>query len=240
MSGKIVGITCGTLAAAEIGGRRQALSVAYSQAVERAGGVPILLPVMTEPEVTARYLDVLDGLLLSGGVDIAPVRYGQEPHPKLGEVDADRDATELPLLREALARDLPVFGICRGIQTLNVALGGTLYQDLPSESPSDIHHQQGDRQIPRSQPSHPIRITPGSRLRAIVGAEEMPVNSMHHQALREVAEELIVSACAADGVIEAVEMPSRRYVVAVQFHPEETAPQDEKSRRLFEAFVAVL
>ncbi len=240
MARKVVGITCATFKPTESAGPRQALNRPYVWAIERAGGVPILLPVTAEPEVIARYLGIIDGLLLSGGVDIAPAHYGQEPHPKLGEVDADRDATELPLTRLALAQDVPIFAICRGIQTLNVAMGGTLYQDLPSEYPSEIVHQQSARNIPRDQFSHSIHIHPDSRLCGIVGAQEMETNSFHHQALKNVAEGLRVTAHAPDGVIEAVESPTHRYVVAVQFHPEETAPQDEKSRRLFNSFVAAL
>ena len=183
---------------------------------------------------------VLDGLLLSGGVDVAPERYGQEPHPKLGQVDYDRDALEMPLIAQALQQDMPIFAICRGIQSLNVAMGGTLYQDLPSEYPSELVHQQSLRKIPRNQFSHAIQIEPDSRLGSIAGADEMRTNSFHHQALRDVAKGLVVTAHAPDGVIEAAESPTHRYVVAVQFHPEETAPNDEKSRRLFEAFVAAL
>jgi putative glutamine amidotransferase len=240
MARKIVGITCSTQAAKEEAGPRQMLNRAYVWAIERAGGVPVILPATTEPEVVARYLGVLDGLLLSGGVDVAPALYRQEEHPKLGTVDTDRDTLEMPLIREAVAQDMPIFAICRGIQALNVALGGTLYQDLPSERPSEIAHQQSERKIPRECPSHVVRILPESRLRAIVGSEEMATNSFHHQALREVAEGLAVTAFAPDGVIEAVESPTHRHIVAVQFHPEETAPNDEKSRRLFESFVAAL
>jgi putative glutamine amidotransferase len=236
---KIVGITCSTLPATENAVTRQALNRTYVWAIEQAGGVPVILPVTREPDVIARYLGVIDGLLLSGGVDIAPERYGQEPHPCLGEVDADRDATELPLIRDALAQDVPIFAICRGIQALNVAMGGTLYQDLPSERPSDILHQQAAQKRPRHEFSHTIAIA-DSRLRGIVGAGEMLTNSFHHQALREVANGLVATAHAPDSVIEAVESPAHRYVVGVQFHPEDTAPYDEKSRRLFEAFVAAL
>lgn len=236
---KIVGITCSTLPATENAVTRQSLNRTYVWAIEQAGGVPVILPVTREPDVIARYLGVIDGLLLSGGVDIAPERYGQTPHPCLGEVDADRDATELPLIQDALAQDVPIFAICRGVQALNVAMGGTLYQDLPAERPSDILHQQATRKMPRHEFSHSIAIA-DSRLRGIVGAGEMETNSFHHQALREVANGLVETAHASDGVIEAVESPAHRYVVGVQFHPEDTAPRDERSRRLFEAFVAAL
>jgi putative glutamine amidotransferase len=240
MGRKVVGITCGTQKASEKNGPRQSLNRAYVWAVERAGGVPVILPVTTEPAVISRYLGVVDGLLLSGGADVDPACYGQQAHPQLGEVDADRDVTELPLIAQAVAQDLPIFAICRGIQALNVALGGTLYQDLPSERPSEVHHQQRNQGIARDRFSHSIQIEPGSRLHEIVGADEMLCNSFHHQALKEVAPALVVTAYAPDGVIEAAEDPTKRYLVAVQFHPEETAPHDAKSRRLFEAFVAVL
>ncbi|HZT40601.1 MAG TPA: gamma-glutamyl-gamma-aminobutyrate hydrolase family protein [Chthonomonadaceae bacterium] len=240
MARKVVGITCSTAAADSEAGARQVLNRAYVRAVEMAGGVPVILPVTTERDVIARYLSVIDGLLLSGGVDLAPALYGQVPHPRLGTVDADRDTTEMPLIRMAVEQDVPLFAICRGIQSLNVALGGTLFQDLPSERPSEIVHQQRDLKMARDAFSHTIRTEPGSRLRGIVGAEEMPTNSFHHQALRDVADGLRVTACAPDGVIEAVERPASRYLLAVQFHPEETAPHDERSRRLFESFVAAL
>lgn len=238
MARKVIGITCGTLPAGEGGSAKQSLNRPYVWAVERAGGLPIILPVTIDEDVIAGYLGVIDGLLLSGGVDIAPERYGEEPHPKLGEVDADRDTVELLLTLAALARDMPIFAICRGIQTLNVALGGKLYQDLPSQNPSHLFHQQSERQLVRHEFSHSIRIERESRLEAIVGATEMLTNSFHHQALHQVAPELVVTARAEDGVIEAAEMPGKRYVVGVQFHPEETAPLDEKSRRLFEVFVS--
>lgn len=240
MSRKIVGILGSTSTATADSGPRQYLNRAYVWAIENAGGTPIILPVTREREAISRYLGLLDGLLLSGGVDVDPACFGEAPHPRLGTVDDDRDTTELPLIREALAQDMPVFAICRGIQSLNVALGGTLYQDLPSQAPSAIHHQQSDIGIPRAQTSHSIRIVPDSRLHRIVGREEMQTNSFHHQALKQVADGLVVTACAPDDIIEAAESPAHRYVVAVQFHPEETAPNDLASRQLFEAFIAAL
>ncbi|HLK59391.1 MAG TPA: gamma-glutamyl-gamma-aminobutyrate hydrolase family protein [Chthonomonadaceae bacterium] len=240
MPRKIVGITCSTLPGAEGSGPRQMLNRSYAWAVEQAGGVPLILPVTTDTEAASRYLSVLDGLLLSGGVDVGPERYGQTPHPELGEVDTDRDITEWTLLQAALAQDMPIFGICRGIQMLNVALGGTLYQDLPSERPGPIHHQQRQQNIPRNQATHSIEVHEDTRLASLVGAGEMRTNSFHHQALRDVASPLVVTALAPDGVIEGVESLRHRYLVAVQFHPEDTAPVDEKSRRLFRGFVAAL
>ena len=147
------------------------------------------------------------GLMLSGGVDVDPRFFGETAHPDLGEVDDARDTTEFALLKRAIAEKMPIFGICRGIQVLNVAMGGTLYQHLPDEKPGSIHHQQSDINIPRSSFSHPIQVDSDTRLRSIVGTGEMQTNSFHHQAVRIVAPNLMVTARAADGVIEAVEAP---------------------------------
>ncbi len=240
MSRKIVGILGSTREATEKSGPEQYLNRAYVWAVEQAGGVPIMLPVTREPDIISRYLGLVDGLLLSGGVDVAPACFGEEAHPQLGPVDDDRDTTELPLIRDAVAQDMPIFAICRGIQSLNVALGGTLYQDIPAQAPSEIHHQQSDIGVPRSQTSHSIRILPDNRLRSIVGQEEIRTNSFHHQSLKRVAEGLVVTAHAPDGIIEAAESQTHRYIVAVQWHPEETAPNDLPSRQLFASFLAAL
>ncbi|CEK18953.1 gamma-glutamyl-gamma-aminobutyrate hydrolase family protein [Chthonomonas calidirosea] len=242
MSRKVVGITCGITEATETSGPRHVLNDAYVRAIEEAGGIPIVLPSLSlpSPETWMGYLDAIDGLLLTGGADIDPTFYGQPRHEKLGEVQPVRDATEIPLVQKAIERDLPIFGICRGIQTLNVALGGTLYQDLPSEFPSEIHHRQTDLGYRRSDFSHSITIEPDSRLAAIVGCTEMPVNSLHHQAVRDVAPGLRVVARAPDGVIEGLESDRHHFILAVQFHPEETAVHDPRSKRLFEAFLAAL
>ena len=237
MGRKIVGITCSTLPGTADSGPRQALNRAYVYAVEQAGGIPVILPVTADADVARRYLGMLDGLLLSGGVDVAPNRYGEEPHPALGTVDADRDLTEEALLCEALAQDMPVFAICRGIQMLNVALGGTLYQDLPAQRPTTLQHQQSSLQLPRDAMCHSIEVERETKLSEIVGAGQMQTNSFHHQALNRIADGLIVTARTPDGIIEAVERPASRYLVGVQFHPEETAPNDDKSRRLFKAFI---
>ena len=237
---KLVGISGNTAPKTTTSEARQTLNRAYIRAVEAAGGVPLILPVTTHPETIARCLDALDGLLLSGGVDVAPSCYGENPHPELGETDADRDAAEIALIRAALERDKPILAICRGLQILNVALGGSLWQDLPTETPSEIFHAQTERHIARPETVHSIRIEAGSRLSQIIGAETMQVNSLHHQALKDVADGLKVTARAADGVIEAAEMPDKRFVVAIQCHPEELAAWQPESQRLFAAFVAAL
>jgi len=240
MTRKIVGITCSSSASSPGENARQYLNTTYVKAILNAGGVPVIIPNIVDNELVESYISSIDGLMLSGGVDVDPKCFGEERHERLGIVDASRDSTELALLKRALAVDMPIFGICRGIQTLNVALGGTLYQDLPDQAPSSIHHQQTEVKIPRDQFSHSIRIEGGTRLKTIVGRDEMGANSMHHQALKSVAPGLVVTAHAEDGVIEAVEGPNHRFLIAVQFHPEETAPHDKYSRRLFEAFVGAL
>ena len=237
---KIVGVTGNTAPKTEKSEARQTLNRAYIKAVENAGGVPFLLPITENPATIARCLDAVDGILLSGGVDVEPSCYGETPHPALGETDADRDAAEIALIRLALKRDKPVFAICRGLQILNVALGGTLYQDLPTEKPSEIRHAQTEQNIPRPEAVHSIRIDPDSRLARVVGASTMQVNSLHHQALKDVADGLKVTAWAADNVIEAAEMPDKRFVVALQCHPEELASWQPESQRLFAAFVAAM
>jgi len=240
MNRKIVGITCSSNEASPGENARQYLNTAYVLAILKAGGVPVIIPNVVDKELVESYLASIDGLMLSGGVDVDPKYFDEERHPNLGEVDVSRDSTELPLVKRALELDMPIFGICRGIQTLNVAMGGTLYQHIPVQAPSAIHHQQSDIKIARKDFSHSIRIEDGCRLRSIVGKGEMQTNSFHHQALKSVAPGLVVTAHAPDGIIEAVEAPDRRYLIAVQFHPEETAPHDEYSHRLFEAFVKAL
>lgn len=231
---KIVGITCDRSESAGMQ-TRQYLNEPYIQAVRSAGALPLLIPSIA-PEDAARYLDLIDGLLLTGGGDVDPRCYGAYPHPALGEIDATRDQFELALVKAAWERRLPMMAICRGIQVLNVALGGTLYQDLPSEKPSGISHRQ---QEARPETTHGMHIEPGSRLYSLVGAE-MRVNSFHHQALDTVAPELVVSAYAPDGVIEAVESRSRPNVLAVQCHPEETQIHDQNAQKLFREFVSWL
>jgi putative glutamine amidotransferase len=181
-----------------------------------------LAAVEIQPVEDADSLAGLDGLLLAGGSDVDPQLYGAAPHPLTDQSDEPRDALEIRLLREALERDLPVLAICRGLQLLNVALGGTLAQDIEG------HRRPGERE------AHGIAITRYSRLRAILGSDDYLVNSRHHQSADRVADGLAVTARAPDGTIEALEMPGRRFVLAVQWHPEDrTGGPDGK---LFEAF----
>jgi putative glutamine amidotransferase len=207
----------------------------YVRSVERSGASPLLLPTQ-RPEAAEALLDRLDGLVLSGGVDVDPALYGRPRHPKLGRVDRERDEFELALTRQALRRDLPLLAICRGQQLLNVATGGTLIQDLPSESEGVVTHAAAGR---RTRRSHTVEVTAGSKLGEILGAGPLSVNSFHHQAIERLGEGLRVSSrCPDDGVIEAVEMADRRFVVAVQWHPESFWNEPQSFQALFDAHAA--
>jgi putative glutamine amidotransferase len=189
----------------------------YVESVKRAGGEPVVLEPADDP---SRSLDRIDALLLSGGLDVDPVQYGAAPHPTT-EADVTRDAFEIPLSKGAVARDMPVFAICRGVQVLNVAAGGTLVQDIPSAMPSELEHSVD---VPKDHVAHAVRITPGTRLAASLGPcaalDTCAVNSRHHQAVGQVAPSFVVSAVSPDGVIEAIERPGSTFCVGVQWHPE--------------------
>jgi putative glutamine amidotransferase len=198
---------------------RTGINVAYAASVVREGGVPLILSPLIGPENAESALEPLHGLILSGGEDIDPSAYGQARHPQLGKVDSVRDAFELALFRAARERQLPVLAICRGIQLVNVAMGGTLWQDLPSERGGPVAH---DPPLARTARSHTIGAVPGSRLAHAVGTSRLTVNSFHHQAIREPANGVIVSARSEDEVIEGIESPPGPWwLVGVQWHPEE-------------------
>lgn len=211
------------------------LYTAYIEAVDRCG----LTPLLATPAHSERSLDALldhcRGLVLSGGVDIDPASYGEEPIEGLGTVLPERDAMEMRCLERALERRMPVLALCRGLQLLNVYLGGTLYQDLAEQRPEATSHRQA-RWSGRTQR---IRIAPDSRFASILGSDDVRINSFHHQAIKDVADELEVAATAEDGLIEAAEAPAWPWVVGVQWHPERyeaTAPETDPDRRLFAAF----
>jgi putative glutamine amidotransferase len=221
----------------ELGKGASAVPQSYLRTLEMAGGAPWLIPI-TGRESTLRALYAhLDGLLLVGGVDVDPARYGESPHPALGKVDAQRDWVELTLTPWALADGLPLLGICRGIQTLNVVAGGSLWQDVAAQAPGALRHprQEGE---PYNRLTHPVRLTPDSRLANILGDLELAVNSLHHQAVKEVGAGLRVTARAPDGMIEGLEGDGAAWVVGVQWHPEWLLDDDPRMKRLFEAFVA--
>jgi putative glutamine amidotransferase len=206
----------------------------YVRSVEVGGATPVVLAPLA-PEHAPALLERVDGLLLSGGIDVDPALYGQPRHPKLGRVDRERDDFELALTREALRRDLPILAICRGQQVLNVATGGTLYQDLPSQLEGAVGHEASGS---RTRLSHTVEVEPGSLLERILGRGPLSVNSFHHQAVERLGDGLVTSGRSpADGVIEAVEMKGRTFVVGVQWHPESFWNEASSFHALFEAHV---
>jgi putative glutamine amidotransferase len=192
------------------------LNTSYVTALEKAGLVPLVLPTSLQPSHAALALQVVTGLVLSGGEDVDPAMYGAGPHPQLGRIDQQRDVVEASLARAALTLRIPVFAICRGMQILNVALGGSLYQDLPSECPGPIAHDAGE---------HEVTIERLSLLSRAVNRQSLRANSRHHQALRDIAPALTVTARAPDGVVEGVELrqPEGQWLIGVQWHPEDSA-----------------
>lgn len=196
----------------------------YVTAVVKAGGIPLLLPATSDAGVMAATLEHVDGVLLTGGVDVDPHYFGEEPHPMLGDVNARRDTFEMLLIHQAVAREMPIFGICRGMQMLNVALGGTLWQDIPSQVPDADNHRVT---VEHGSPiAHTVDIEPGTTSAMVMGATTLAVNSRHHQAVREVAPSLKVTGHSPDGIAEMLEGYPDRPILAVQWHPENFAATD--------------
>ena len=207
----------------------------YLNAIQQAGGVPVPLPPQLSSRSWKRLAAGLDGLLLTGGGDIDPALFGETPHPKLYDVAPLRDTFEANAARWALEHRLPLLCICRGIQVLNVALGGSLYQDVGTEPGTPLTHSQKE---PRDQPTHKVKVAPGSQLAEVMGAEEVDVNTMHHQALKALGRGLVATAWAPDQLVEGVEMPEQpSFVLGVQWHPEELIGHSDAARRLFAALV---
>lgn len=208
----------------------------YFRAVQAAGGIPVLLPYIATEGDAAAVLDRVDGILFSGGPDVDPLVYGEEPHRQMRALAPERDTAELLLAKLALDRDMPILGICRGHQLLAAACGGTLWQDIPAQRPEAFKH--GDQgTTPKWYPTHTVKATPGTRLAAFFGTE-MRVNSRHHQAVKVVPEGWVESAVAPDGINEAMEKAGARFCLSVQWHPENFTGREYNFGKLFEAFVA--
>lgn len=208
----------------------------YSEAIAALGGVPVHLSLIPDERYVSSALDELDGILLPGSdSDCDPALYGEEPLPKLGRVIPEKDGTDALILREVEARKMPLFAICYGMQALNVSRGGSLIQDIGSQVPNCLRHEQGQ---PGDVPSHGIKLDPGSILAALGAADATRVNTHHHQAVKAVGAGLKATAWASDGIVECIE-DSRgdRYAIGVQWHPELTWDNDPLSRALFERFI---
>lgn len=215
---------------------RFGINQSYVRALVGAGCAPLLIPLLEDEDRLRAIYERLDGIVFPGGADVAPGEYGEEPVGNLNVVEVPRDRTELTLARWASEGDLPILGICRGQQLLNVALGGSLYQDLRAQGATSVEHSDADGRA-RTDLVHRVRLDPESRLAQLLDETVVEVNSLHHQAVKRLAGPLRISGRADDGVIEAVESGAHRFLIAVQWHPEEI---DDLPwvRRLFSAFAA--
>lgn len=211
------------------------LRARYIRAVEELGGIPLILPLVAEPSARRRLLDLVDGLLITGsGPDLPPHLYGEEQHHKFPLVSERRADFELELVHQARKRDLPVLGICGGMQTVNVACGGSLYQDISAQVPGALDHRQKTKAV---HIAHSVTVAPQSLLNKVIAKSKLMVNSSHHQSVKTVAPSLKASAVAPDGIIEAIESPPHRFLLAIQWHPEFLFERHAVHRRLFEALL---
>ena len=210
----------------------------YYHAVASAGGAPVLVPLLDDLETLRAIYERTDGILIPGGVDVDPATFGEKPHERLGRIDPARDRVEIQLVKWAVEDDKPLLGLCRGLQVINVALGGTLYQDLETEYPNAIKHDYFPTYgYSRDHLAHDVAVEAGSRMRHALVDAAVPVNSMHHQGIKALATGLSASAVAPDGLIEAAESTSESYIVGVQWHPEVFELSDPSSGVLFTDFV---
>jgi len=240
MSRILIGVTCNYLNLcpsafeAGIGAADQdwqLIAQDYLNAIWRAGAIPVLLPIDEDPNRALEMLEMVDGLLISGGNDVSPELYGSKEN-KCGVLDHNRDVMEKCLLEKALEKDMPVLGICRGVQLMNAALGGTLHQDLPSEGFPNHTIVEFDRNVV----THTVEVKESTLLAEILGSGELGVNSFHHQAVDKLADGLEAAAVSKEGIVESVYMPGRKFVLAVQWHPE-MMYDSEVQKKIFEAFV---
>lgn len=221
----------------EWGGREPTyfLRARYVRAIEELGGIPLILPLVADRTARARLLIDVDGLMLTGsGPDLPPTLYGERQRYTFRVMSARRSTFELDMVHLARRADLPVLGICGGMQAMNVACGGSLFQDIPSQVAKPLQHRQATS---ATQLSHAVTVTSGSLLRRILRTMSLRVNSSHHQSVKSVAPSLIASAVAPDGIVEAIESPAHRFFLGIQWHPEFLFDRHPLHRKLFEAFV---
>jgi putative glutamine amidotransferase len=212
------------------------LSQRYNRAVLIAGGIPMVLPMIVPRRILKKALDRLDGILVTGGnFDINPILYGEKPLAPLREIKKQRTQFELELISLALERDLPILGVCGGQQAINVVLGGSLYQDIATQVPHALGHEQT---TPKVKSSHSINILPRTKLHRIVGCKVLKVNTTHHQAVKNPGRGLITNATAEDGIIEGIESQNHSFVLGVQWHPEILMEGDLPQRKIFSSFIS--
>lgn len=226
----LIGISCSY----DLQEGRFFLAEAYVNAITGAGGVPVILPSLEGIGNVNILIQNIKGLLLAGGGDVDPAHFNEEPSPKLGEITPARDKFEIVIAKAALRKKIPILGICRGIQVLNIACGGTVIQHIPAEIKKPLKHSQ---KAPRWYPTHKVFLEKTSLLFSICETEYLNVNSYHHQAVRDPAPGFKVTGVSSDGIIEAVENPKYPFVIGVQWHPECMTGKDGMSRKLFKAFV---
>ena len=207
----------------------------YVSSVISAGAVPLMIPMDATEENLRQILELVDGMIFSGGHDIAPIRYGEEPHQKLQEICPERDDFDFLLYRLAKEHSLPILGICRGFQLMNVSEGGKLYQDLSLKNTESLKHSQGHGP---SIPTHTVKVESGSEFCKILGKEEIRVNSFHHQAVKSTSENVAISGKALDNVVEAIELKNYPFGLGVQFHPEMLQAKEEDMKKIFSALVS--
>lgn len=237
----IIGIPCRADVSARYKGRpTNSQNISYINAVIMAGGVPVLIPVNLDEAALRQVYNRLDGVLLAGGGDVDPNCYGEAKHKAVKLIEPKRDLVELAITRWAVEDEKPLLGLCRGIQIMAVASGGSLWQDIPSQIPAVLEedYSHSNSHLPRNTLVHQIELVPTSRLATIVGKTCISVNSLHHQAVKEVPAGYKVSARSQDGLIEAMEQPEHHFCLGVQWHPEEMVGDETSARNLFVAFVS--
>ena len=236
----LIGITADSSGCEQTGSKTKreglySLASRYCDAIENAGGLPIIIPHSRSRTQIRHLLKRIDGLLISGGgFDIDPAYYSEQPIAKLGKINPQRTFTELEVIGFGLDRDLPMLGICGGAQAINVALGGSLYQDIPTQCPAALKHQQEERS---SNCGHVVEVVRGTLLYKICRCRKLNVNTTHHQAIRRIGEGIAINAMAPDGLIEGIESKNHSFVVGLQWHPEVLAQSEVIQRRIFSSFV---
>lgn len=231
MTAPIIGVTP-SVSDNHLGVRSYNVAADYTQAIERAGGIPMILPLHVSD--ISRVLDQLDGIVFSGGGDIDPELFHQERHETVSYVDAERDAFEINLMQQAFARNLPILAICRGMQVMNVAQGGDLIQDIPSQTGSVLEHSQRDHGVGEHEISQQASVSPGDNpFTRALGEGPVDINSFHHQSVGDVAPTLQVAAVSEDGIVEAVYAPDYTYAIGTQWHPERLAAEYPGQQALF-------